>query len=162
MQDPEALEEAAGEEGEAREGGGEAAAAAEEHRADHAGGGERARAPEQALRLAVEVGLDGEAKYPVSAPAEGPIAAATAAKASAAVALPLHLPWSEPSITYDLRRRTDRLRVYEQVLREGTEDDVRYYIDADELALVFDELVLPPYVRAAWSKWLRRRGHRRS
>lgn len=29
--------------------------------------------------------------------------------------------------------RGDRARVYEQVLREGTEDDVRFYIDANQL-----------------------------
>jgi hypothetical protein len=52
--------------------------------------------------------------------------------------------------------RADRIRVYEQVLREGTEDDVRFYVDADELREVFDELVLPPPVRRAWRDWLRR------
>ena len=50
------------------------------------------------------------------------------------------------------------MRLYEQVLREGTEDDGRYYVDVEELARVFDELVLPPYVRAAWSEWFGRRG----
>lgn len=61
------------------------------------------------------------------------------------------------------------MRVYEQVLREGTEDDVRYHIDVDELARVvdelarvLDELVLPPYVRAAWLEWFRRHERRRS
>jgi hypothetical protein len=80
----------------------------------------------------------------------------TLEKASGVIDLPLHIAWSEPSLTYDLNRRADRLRVYEQVLREGTEDDVRYYIDAEELTRVFDELVLPPHVRAAWSEWFRR------
>ncbi len=79
------------------------------------------------------------------------------AKASGVVELPFHISWSEPSMSYDLARRADRLRVYEQVLREGTEDDVRYYVDADELARVFHELVLPPYVRVAWSAWFQRR-----
>ncbi len=78
-------------------------------------------------------------------------------KATGVVELPLHISWSEPSLTYDLGRRADRLRVYEQVLREGTEEDVRYYIDVKELASVFDELVLPPYVRDAWSEWFHRR-----
>lgn len=82
-------------------------------------------------------------------------------RASGVVELPLHIAWSEPSLTYDLNRRADRLRVYEQVLREGTADDVRHYVDVDELARVFDELVLPPYVRTAWSAWFRRR-HARS
>ncbi|MDQ3380415.1 MAG: hypothetical protein M3546_08835 [Actinomycetota bacterium] len=77
-------------------------------------------------------------------------------KASGVVQLPLHIRWSGPPITYDLNERADRVRVYEQVLREGTEDDVRYYIDADRLRELFDELVLPPPVRQAWTDWLRR------
>ena len=80
-------------------------------------------------------------------------------KASGEVELPLHIRWSGPPITYDLNDRADRTRVYEQVLREGTEDDVRYYVDADQLRGLFDELVLPPPVRRAWADWLRR--HRR-
>lgn len=31
-------------------------------------------------------------------------------------------------------RRKDRLRVYEQVLRDGTEADVRHYVDRNEFA----------------------------
>jgi hypothetical protein len=65
-------------------------------------------------------------------------------KASGVVELPFHVRWGDPSITYDLGQRADRNRVYEQVLREGTEDDVRFYIDVDELVALFDELVLPP------------------
>jgi hypothetical protein len=60
------------------------------------------------------------------------------------------------SITYDLGRRADRIRVYEQVLREGTEDDVRFYIELGELVELLDELVLPPTVRLAWADWLLR------
>ncbi|HVC24445.1 MAG TPA: hypothetical protein VND23_01695 [Acidimicrobiales bacterium] len=101
----------------------------------------------------------GPASRPVAIPDD--VDDATLVKASGVVELPLHISWSEPSLTYDLSRRADRLRVYEQVLREGTEDDVRYYVDVVELASVFDELVLPPYVRAAWSEWFRRRGRDR-
>lgn len=101
----------------------------------------------------------GPASRPVAIPDD--ICDATLVKASGLVELPLRISWSEPSITYDLSRRADRLRVYEQVLREGTEDDVRYHVDVEELARVFDELVLPPYVRAAWSEWFRRRGRDR-
>ena len=78
------------------------------------------------------------------------------AKAKGRVELPLHIRWSGPPVTYDLADRADRARVYEQVLREGTEDDVRFYIEADELRELFDELVLPPPVRRAWADWLRR------
>jgi hypothetical protein len=81
-------------------------------------------------------------------------------KASGRVELPLHIRWSGPAIVYDLDDRADRARVYEQVLREGTDDDVRFYVDAEQLLELWDELVLPPYVRLAWSGWLRR--HRRA
>lgn len=98
----------------------------------------------------------GPASRPVAIPDD--IDDPSLTKAIGVVVLPLHIAWSEPTLTYDLNRRADRLRVYEQVLREGTEDDVRYYIDIGELARVFGELVLPPYVRAAWSEWFRRPG----
>ncbi len=44
--------------------------------------------------------------------------------------------------------------MYEQVLREGTAADVRYFIDIDELIDLWDELVLPPAVSRAWIDWL--------
>lgn len=50
----------------------------------------------------------------------------------------------------------ERNRVYEQVLREGTDDDVRRFIDVDVLAREWDSLVLPPRVRRAWVTWFRR------
>jgi hypothetical protein len=74
-------------------------------------------------------------------------------KASGVVELPFHVRWSEPPIAYDLNSRSDRARVYEQVLREGTEDDVRYFIDVDELLSLWDDLVLPRSVRLAWVAW---------
>lgn len=77
-------------------------------------------------------------------------------KATGRVELPLHIRWSGPPLTYDLDDHADRARVYEQVLREGTEDDVRFYIDPARLAEIFDELVLPAPVREAWSEWLDR------
>lgn len=77
-------------------------------------------------------------------------------KAKGRIELPFHIRWSGPSITYDLDDRADRARVYEQVLREGTEADVRFYVDADQLLELWDELVLPPPVRRAWSDWLQR------
>ncbi|MEX0836316.1 MAG: hypothetical protein WD010_09510, partial [Nitriliruptor sp.] len=50
----------------------------------------------------------------------------------------------------DLSVRADRIRVYELVLREGTPDDIRRYIDPILLVEVFDELNLPRAVREAW------------
>jgi hypothetical protein len=77
-------------------------------------------------------------------------------KAHGKVKLPLHLRWSGPPKVYDLEKRSDRIRVYEQVLREGNDEDVRRYIDVDELLLLWDELVMPDYVRRAWTLWFRR------
>jgi hypothetical protein len=77
-------------------------------------------------------------------------------KAAGQLELPLHIRWSGSPITYDLDDRADRARVYEQVLREGTADDVRFYVRADELLALWDELVLPTAVRDAWADWLRR------
>ena len=75
-------------------------------------------------------------------------------KATGRVELPPHIRWSGPPITYDLRKRADRARVYKQVQREGTEDDVRFYVDPEELLELWDELVLPPAVRRAWRDWI--------
>jgi len=76
-----------------------------------------------------------------------------AGKARGRVQLPLHIRWSGPAITYDLADRADRARVYEQVLREGTDDDVRLYVNPDDLLELWDEMVLPPTVRQAWAGW---------
>jgi hypothetical protein len=46
--------------------------------------------------------------------------------------------------------------VYEQVLREGNDDDVRRFIRVDDLVDLWDELVLPRHVRNAWAEWLER------
>jgi len=77
-------------------------------------------------------------------------------KASGIVQLPLNVRWSGPPKTYDLDDSTDRARVYEQVLREGTDNDVRRFIDVDELEKLWDTLVLPARVRVAWAAWFRR------
>jgi hypothetical protein len=44
---------------------------------------------------------------------------------------------------YDLTDPVDRRRVYEVVLREGSLDDLRRYVDVRDLTEQFDELVLP-------------------
>ena len=77
-------------------------------------------------------------------------------KATGPVELPFHIRWTGPPKVYDLDDPRDRARVYEQVLREGTDDDVRYFIDADVLLRLWDELVLPPHVRRAWASWFKR------
>ena len=67
------------------------------------------------------------------------------------IELPLHLNWSEVGRRFDLRERSDRARVYEIVLREGGGEDIVRYIDGALLIDLWDELVLPAAVRAAWS-----------
>jgi hypothetical protein len=94
----------------------------------------------------------GPASRPVSLPDD--IDDPAVEKASGVISLPLHVRWSDPMPTYDLADPKDRARVYEQVLREGTEADVRFYIKLDELLEMWDDLVLPSYVRQAWACWL--------
>ncbi len=64
------------------------------------------------------------------------------------VQLPQSIRWSGEPIAYDLANPRHLRSVYEQVLREGTEDDVRRYVRATTLIEVWDELFLPGYVRA--------------
>lgn len=66
------------------------------------------------------------------------------------VVLPLHLNWSTPGRVHDLRDRSDRARVYEAVLREGSAEDLLTFIDGMLLVEAWDELVLPRDVRQAW------------
>jgi hypothetical protein len=65
--------------------------------------------------------------------------------------LPIHIRWSEPRLRYDLDDPADLRRVYEQVLREGTEDDIQEFIDVDRLGQIWDDLVLPVSVRRRWA-----------
>jgi transcriptional regulator with XRE-family HTH domain len=72
--------------------------------------------------------------------------------ALATVTLPLHLAWSgRQRREYRLADRGDRARVYEVVLREGGPEDVRRYVDGALLVDLWDDLVLPREVRAAWA-----------
>ena len=96
----------------------------------------------------------GPAMRPVALPSDF---GSSRPKASGRIELPLHVRWSSPPVGYDLDDRVDRARVYEHVLREGTESDVRFYVDADQLLDLWDELVLPPAVRRAWTDWIERR-----
>jgi transcriptional regulator with XRE-family HTH domain len=72
-------------------------------------------------------------------------------RALAKVVLPLHLNWSTPERAFDLVSRSDRARVYEVVLREGRPEDILRYVDGALLVDLWDELVLPASVRAAWA-----------
>ena len=66
------------------------------------------------------------------------------------VQLPLTLNWSQAGRVFRLSDRGDRARVYELVLREGDDADVLAYIDGALMVDIWDELVLPRTVRAAW------------
>lgn len=69
--------------------------------------------------------------------------------------LPLHIRWSDPVVQYDLADPNDLRRVYEQVLREGTGEDIQEFIDVQRLSELWDDLVLPVGVRRQWAYWLR-------
>src|ERR1035437_8247261 len=75
-------------------------------------------------------------------------------QALATITLTLHLNWSQPNREFRLAERDRRARVYEIVLREGTPQDVLNYIDGALLVDLWDSLVLPRDVRAAWSEVL--------
>ena len=68
---------------------------------------------------------------------------------SGRVHLPPHLDWSSGR-EYDLDDPADRVRVYEIVLREGTLDDLRTFVDPMRLAEAFQQLFLPTAIAEAW------------
>ncbi|MEV0286544.1 helix-turn-helix transcriptional regulator [Kribbella sp. NPDC050820] len=73
-------------------------------------------------------------------------------EALASVKLPLHLNWSDPGRQFNLRDRAQRARAYEIVLREGGPEDILKYVDGALLIDLWDDLVLPRAVRAAWAE----------
>jgi len=76
--------------------------------------------------------------------------------ALATVVVPLTVNWSQPGRVFRLAERADRARVYEMVLREGSAEDIRAYVDGVLLVDLWDELVLPAYVRSAWAPLVER------
>lgn len=77
-------------------------------------------------------------------------------RANGIVELPAHVYWSGPQRAWDLDDRRQRAQLYEIVLSEGTEDDVRRFVAVDDLIDLWDELWLAPHVRQAWAIHLRR------
>lgn len=73
-----------------------------------------------------------------------------AREAVRALDLPLHLEWSRPESSVDLADRRQRARVYETVLREGRPADIESIIDGALLIDLWNQLVLPRKLRAAW------------
>lgn len=96
----------------------------------------------------------GPAARPIAVPED--VDDAIIDKAQGVVELPHHIRWSGRPVTYDLSDPADRARVYELVLQEGTVDDVRRFIDVDQLQSMWADLVLPPWIRSAWADWFRR------
>lgn len=94
----------------------------------------------------------GPAARPVSIPED--IDESKRSPAVGVVELPDHVRWSGPTRRYDLGVRRDRALLYEQVLAEGTDDDVRRFVDVDELIDLWSDLVLPGHVRRTWAAWL--------
>lgn len=76
----------------------------------------------------------------------------TLRQALATITLPLHLNWSQHNREFKLAERDQRALVYEIVLREGTPQEVLTYIDGALLVDLWNSLVLPRDVRAAWSE----------
>ena len=70
--------------------------------------------------------------------------------ATGRVQLPLHLEWSRSNRGVDLWDRRQRIRAYEVILREGRVIDIERFIDGALLVDVWDDLVLPRALRAAW------------
>lgn len=72
------------------------------------------------------------------------------------VELPLHVQWSGGKRRWDLADRRQRAQLYEIVLSEGTDDEVRRFIAVDQVVELWDEMWLAPHVRRAWSAHVRR------
>ena len=98
----------------------------------------------------------GVVRRPVAFPED--IADPAIPKATGVVELPFHVHWWEPFRTYDLDDQLDREAVYREVLQEGTPDDVRWFIEVDKLADMWDYIILPSHVRYVWEPWLREHG----
>jgi hypothetical protein len=99
-----------------------------------------------------QIGEARRSKRPPAIPDD--VADPAVVKATGRVTLPARVRWSAPARSYDLADRRQRARVYEQVLVEGVEQDVRELIDVDELVALWNELYLPDHVRRAWADWL--------
>jgi excisionase family DNA binding protein len=77
----------------------------------------------------------------------------------AVVELPFHLYWSDDNNRFDLSKRARLRSMYQIVLTEGSDEDVRTYINRALLDDVWDELWLSPAVHEAWDSWIEAHRH---
>lgn len=98
----------------------------------------------------------GPATRPVALPRD--LAAMALPKHFDVVELPSHIAWSGRSRKWDMRDASQRARVYEIVLTEGTEEDVLGIVQLDELIRLWPTLFLSPHVRSAWAEHLHSHG----
>jgi len=68
---------------------------------------------------------------------------------SGTVVLPGWLDWS-PRRSYDLSDPAALRLMYEQVIQEGRETDLKAYLNVDLLVQVWPELILPARAREMW------------
>lgn len=69
------------------------------------------------------------------------------------VELPPELFWSGPdprAVRWDFADRARPRDLYEIVLVEGTIEDIRQFVNGPALVDLWDEMLLPPWVRSAW------------
>jgi excisionase family DNA binding protein len=77
----------------------------------------------------------------------------------AVVELPFHLYWSDDNNRFDLCKRARLRSMYQVVLTEGSDEDVRTYVNRVLLIDVWDELWLSPAVHEAWDGWIEAHRH---
>ncbi|WP_420442912.1 hypothetical protein, partial [Candidatus Poriferisodalis sp.] len=104
------------------------------------------------------LGLDSVATTRFSRPVKIPddLGEDTVAPVTGRVRLPNRIAWSGQG-EFDLEDRRDRMYVYQLVMTEGTEDDVRRYINVDHLMEMWSGMWLSPPVHERWQHWLRDR-----
>jgi hypothetical protein len=69
------------------------------------------------------------------------------------VCMPARLFWLGPdprSVRWDLSDHRRRRDFYEIVLVKGTLADICRFVNAPELVRLWDDMYLPPWIRAAW------------
>lgn len=99
-----------------------------------------------------EMGEVGVRTRKVSIPAD--FAASQSEVLETEVVLPQNLFWSAPNKVWNLHRKDDLVLFYETVMTEGSEADVRRYLNYETLLEIWDFLHLSPHVRLAWASWL--------